>query len=218
MLRDWYLSADFSMITKRIFWRLRHEFDVRKQVLDGYTFIHINKCGGSSVEAALGLRKIHDTAMQRRAIIGAHRWAPTPSFAVVRDPYARVASLYRYRVKTNQTGMGDNAIGLNDWVQETFGTKNPKYYDKPLMFAPCVNWISDDQGTFLVDLVVKLENIADDWPKVQKLIGRAIDLPRRNRTKAVSETKESFLDANSIAHINRHFARDFDVFGYEARI
>ena len=34
-------------------------------------FIHINKCGGTSIEAALGIpKKIHDTALRRREMIG----------------------------------------------------------------------------------------------------------------------------------------------------
>lgn len=150
----------------KIFRRARHKLKVRRAIYGQFAFIHINKCGGTSIEAALDLPKIHDTARQRRDKIGAARWERIPSFALVRNPYAKVASHYRYRVKRNHTGLGSDSIGLNEWVHQAYGEKNPEYYDNPLMFAPCIDWITDEAREVMVDLVVRIEEIDISWHQI----------------------------------------------------
>ena len=91
------------MLLKQAWW-LRHDvlglskdFIEQQRETGTYAFIHINKCGGTSVEAALGIPKVHDTAQERREKLGVEAWDRLKNFSGVRDPYARVASLYRYR-------------------------------------------------------------------------------------------------------------------------
>ena len=78
-----------------------------------YLFIHINKTAGSSIERALNLRFEHKTAMEKRAELGSLRWRRAFKFSFVRNPWDKVASHYRYRVRTNQTGMGNGHIDLS---------------------------------------------------------------------------------------------------------
>lgn len=76
------------------------EFLLRQRLTGEAIFIHINKCGGSSVEEALGIPvKIHDTAAARRRKIGARRWDRAFTFTLVRHPYSKVISHYSYRRK-----------------------------------------------------------------------------------------------------------------------
>ena len=129
-------------------------------------FIHINKCGGTSIEAALGIPKVHDTAQSRRARVGDAAWRRMFTFSVVRHPFPKVVSHYNYRVKQNYTGLGERPLTLNEWVQESYGRKNPDYFDIPLMFAPCLEWLTDTDGTIMVDEVVKLEDLSAEWPRL----------------------------------------------------
>lgn len=180
-----------------------------------FCFIHINKCGGTSVEKALGLPLIHDTARQRIAKIGRARWDEMLSFALVRHPYAKVVSHYRYRVKTNQTGMGDGHIALGDWVLRTYGEKDPRYYDQPLMFQPCLDWLTDEAGEVAVQHILKLERIDEDWPAFSEMaFGRRVSLGQHNTTKPAGSSDAQALGAEAVALLDAHFARDFDHFGY----
>ena len=124
-----------------------------------FVFVHINKTGGSSIEQALGIRFQHRTAMELVADMGMEQWRNHFSFSVVRNPWDKVLSHYSYRVLTNQTGMADGHIGFTDWVCEAYGRKNPTYYDKPKMFMPQVDWISDEQGRILIDYVARFESL-----------------------------------------------------------
>lgn len=179
-----------------------------------FCFIHINKCGGTSVEKALGLPKIHDTAQQRHQLLGPKRWNEMFSFALIRHPYAKVASHYRYRVKTNQTGLNDRHLNLNDWVLAAYGDKDERYYDNPLMFAPCFDWISDEDGNIIVDHISKLENIENDWPFIAQSCGYEGSLPKANSTRPNDDRVEA-LDARSKAIILDHFQTDFENWGYD---
>ena len=204
-------------IARRVRPRPRSEQEVyldAQRRMGSFVFIHINKCGGTSVERALGLPKIHDTAMQRRDRIGAARWTEMATFSIVRHPYDKVASHYRYRVETNQTDLATRRIDLNDWVRRAYGDRDPAFYDKPLMFAPCLDWLTDETGRIMVDYVARLETIAADWPKIQALIGTSAVLPHANATQRADRAADA-LDQTSRAILARHFAADFEAFGYD---
>lgn len=192
----------------------RADFVIRQRLAGQYVFIHINKCGGTSVEAALKIPvKLHDMARVRRMKIGRRRWEEAFTFALIRHPYERVASLHKFRIRTNQTGLGDRPIELNAWVRAAFAEKDPAYYDKPRMFAPCFDWVSDDSGKVIVEYIAKLETIGSQWPEIQQRIGTDAELPLRN-VSAKGPGREA-LSAESRQTIQRHFAKDFEVFGYD---
>ena len=122
-----------------------------------WAFIHINKCGGTSVERALRIPKFHHTARQRRDIVGSDRWGQMTTFTIVRHPYPRIRSLYKYRIKTGQTGMAERHIGLDDWIRAVFREQDPAYRDNPQMFLPARDWLTDETDTFIVDIIARLD-------------------------------------------------------------
>lgn len=179
-----------------------------------WAFIHINKCGGTSVEHALNIPKIHDTARMRRDILGAERWQALTSFSIVRHPYDRVRSLYKYRIKTGQTGMEDAHIGLEDWIRAVFAERDPAYHDKPLMFLPARDWLNDENDEIIVDHVVKLEEIDAAWAEIQKITGQQVALPQKNTTAPATTSAAEDLSAESRDILDSYFASDFKTFGY----
>ena len=201
------------MVNLRYHWR-RTRYLLRQRAGGAYVFIHINKCGGMSVEAALGIPvRLHDSARVRRLKLGARRWDEAFTFALVRHPYSRLISLYKFRVLTNQTGMRDRPIEINAWLREVYGRKNPAYHDKPLMFAPCFEWITDRKGGIIVDHVAKLEEIETEWPVIQARLGTTAALPVRNASGPGPGWE--VLEADTRRLIQDRFAKDFEVLGYE---
>ncbi|MDQ2088784.1 sulfotransferase family 2 domain-containing protein [Marimonas arenosa] len=178
-------------------------------------FIHVNKCGGSSIEAALGIPKIHDTAQQRIAKIGRPAWDRIWSFATTRHPYARVCSLYQFRLKRNISDIASDGIGLEEWVRRAIGDKEPRFYNIPLMFAPCTAWLTGDHGDILVDAVFDISEIARHWPEIARRAGVTSRLDWHNTTgryDAGSAATELGLAARRL--VDTHFAADFERFGY----
>jgi hypothetical protein len=104
---------------------------LRKGKNSYFIFIHINKTGGTSIAKATGIpHKNHLHVKEVIAEIGEQKFKKSLVFAVVRNPWDKVVSHYNYRIKTNQTTMGDTPISFKDWVKQTYGEpKNPLYYD-----------------------------------------------------------------------------------------
>lgn len=181
-----------------------------------FCFIHINKCGGTSVERALNIPvKIHDTALQRRERVGRAAWDRMFKFSIVRHPFDKACSHYRYRVKKDHTGLRDQHLDLNQWVEKAYGDRDPKYYNEPLMFAPCHEWVSDDDGNVIVDFVAKLEQIDEDWKHIRQGCQVDAELTRLNATKREKRVGRDALNERSRKILRAHFAKDFDTFGYE---
>jgi hypothetical protein len=176
-------------------------------------FVHINKTGGSSIEHALQLPFQHRTARELYNAMGDRRWRSRFSFAFVRNPWDKVASHYHYRVKTNQTGLRDKPVAFNDWVQLTYGDGALPYYDKPKMFLPQTDWITNERGEVMVDFVGRFERLADDFREVYArgaLAGAA--LPHLKQSVRGDYRKLYSDEAAEI--VGRWFAKDLDLFGY----
>ncbi|MGB3165497.1 MAG: sulfotransferase family 2 domain-containing protein [Alteraurantiacibacter sp.] len=203
-----------SFAKKLRLYRQNRAFYREQRAGSGYAFIHINKCGGTSIERTLDLYKLHDTAQKRIKHIGRARWDAMYTFSVVRHPYSRVCSLYEFRVKTNQTGLGDRPVDLDEWVRLVFEERDPAYRNKPLMFAPCFEWLSDDDGTIMIDEWFRLEELDSHWPHIMRKTG-ARELARHNSTSSFNELRAlERLSPQSVATIDHVFARDFETFGY----
>lgn len=186
----------------------------RQKYFGGIAFIHINKCGGTSVEAALGIPQIHDTARQRIKKIGIDAWRRLYTFGIVRHPYGKVVSQYRYRARRRYPGMDDGRIPLNDWVLRAYGAKEKPYYDNRLMFAPCYEWLVGDDDEIAVGRIFKLETIDADWRVFQRETGKTVALPHKNKADGDGPHVESLSD-EARRVIDAHFAADFAAFGYE---
>ncbi len=179
-----------------------------------FIFVHINKTAGSSIEEALGLRFRHRTARQIIGEIGPEKWRACFTFTVVRNPWDKVVSHYSYRVDTNQTGMGAGAVSFAEWVRESYGRQNPVYYDKPMMFMPQVDWISDGEDRVLVDFVARFENLQIDFDHICARIGRdAIPLPHRKQSR--HGNYREFYDTETRGIIADWFRKDIEKFDYK---
>jgi hypothetical protein len=176
-------------------------------------FVHINKTGGSSIEEALDLRSRHRTALQIIGEVGLQTWRDCFTFTVVRNPWDKVVSHYAYRVQTNQTGLRDSPVPFGEWVREAYGNRNPRFYDKPMMFMPQLDWITDTEGGILVNFVARFESLQGDFERVCARIGRAPRmLPHRKSSQRGAYPE--YYDEETRQIVARWFRRDIEAFDY----
>lgn len=185
---------------------------LRSRYFGDVAFVHINKTGGSSIEAALKLPFQHKTAIEMRNELGEPRWNRRFRFAFVRNPWDKVASHYSYRVQTNQTSLGSEPIPFSEWVRRAYGEQDPKYYDQPKMFMPQMDWITDEQGAIIVDLVGRYERLAEDFARVCEHIGRDVQLPHLK--KSSKSDFRTMYDAAAVEIVRTWFAKDIAGFNY----
>jgi hypothetical protein len=203
--------ADHVGMRDERFWA-RHKTDYT------YAFVHINKCGGTSIQKYLGQPKVHYTAQEAIDKIGIDKWNEHFTFSVVRHPYSRVVSLYNYRVSQNTTKLKHNRVELNEWIVKCFQEKDRFLAWPRSMFMPAIDWLLVD-GKIAVKKVVKLENINNEWKSICEGIGCHYQpLHKHNATKSSTyETALENLNETSVKIINERFKRDFEEFDYEIK-
>jgi hypothetical protein len=177
-----------------------------------FAFVHINKTAGSSIERALGLPFRHRTALELIEELGREEWRRRFTFTVVRNPWDKVVSHYAYRVRTDQTALGDRHLSFAEWVRETYGRRNPAYYDNPKMFMPQVDWISDREGQVLVNFVARFESLERDFATICTRLGRECRLPHLKRSRRGDY--HAFYDDESRQTVAAWFDKDLREFAY----
>lgn len=176
-----------------------------------YFFVHINKCGGTSVARALDLFPFHADARNWRGRIGAANWNAIRTFSVVRHPYERVCSFYRYSIKLGEVA---SSTPLNEWVHTAFRDEGPDGPFSHTWRRSCTDWLVDDDGQPMVDLVLRLEELPEKWHVVQTMTGCKKMLPHENATTVDDSNGVTALTEQSLDLIDYVFARDFESFGY----
>lgn len=179
-----------------------------------FVFIHINKTGGKSVGKALGMPgKMHFSVREVKSAIGARRWNRAFSFSIVRNPWDKVVSHYKYRVKTNQTALAEQTLTFSDWVLRTYGPeKDPFYYDQPRMFQDQYAWLEDESGEIGVNQLIRFEDLAHGFEKVARQLGIQAELPHLNKTD--DRPYQDFYNEHTKEVVGDWFARDIKAFAY----
>jgi hypothetical protein len=186
---------------------------LRERHLRPYVFVHINKTGGSSIEKALGIGLDHSTALEKYHQLGPRAWQRKFTFTMVRNPWDKVVSHYHYRVRTNQTGLGDRAIPFDQWLQRCYVDHDPRYYDQPRMFMPQRQWLINEEGELLVEFIGRFENIEADFHQICERLGTDAQLGHAKPSSRGSY--RDYYDANSEALVREFFAEDLELFGYQ---
>jgi chondroitin 4-sulfotransferase 11 len=186
---------------------------LRERHLRPYVFIHINKTGGSSIERALGAGLDHSTALEKYQQLGAAAWQKKFTFTVVRNPWDKVVSHYHYRVRTNQTGLGDNPIPFAEWLQRVYVDRDPHYFDQPRMFMPQKQWLVNESGDVLVEFIGRFENLQQDFDRICQRLQVEASLGHAKPSSRGSY--RDYYDADSEALVRQAFAEDIALFDYQ---
>lgn len=199
-------------------------------------FVHIPKCGGQSLETAfltdLGLTwktraplvmgrndrpelgpprlshlRAHDYVA--RHWMSAELWETYFTFALVRNPFPRVVSLYNYSL-----GLGGGKPTLKQFVGQVLtgafeaGEAHPMYY----FYWRQVDFIRDAGGTPMVSRVFRLEDLDAALPEIRERSGLASEVQHANRSARQAEVGD--LSSDDVAIIRALYEEDFEAFGY----
>jgi hypothetical protein len=146
------------------------------------TFLHIPKTAGTSILDWLRTNKGNSNIVE---------WQTHPknselpkgnySFTVVRNPWDRMVSAYHY-LKNISLPEGSSWLKLNNITQENFPSfenwiRNLQYYQNPSTY-----WFRPEtqQSEWLdvpVDLVIRYENLQEDFRQIQHQFNCNIPLP-----------------------------------------
>jgi len=134
-------------------------------------------------------------------------------FTFVRDPYARVASLYNYLTRrTLLDGQGFDAFLERVYRRPPVGTFNRVGLSQT---NPQTDWLIGEDGELLVDRVFKVEELEAFSRCVHAKYGVAFNPTQRlNASAPVVTVDDIVTNAERTDRINTLYARDFDMLGY----
>jgi|SaaInlStandDraft_1057018.scaffolds.fasta_scaffold04729_2 chondroitin 4-sulfotransferase 11 len=186
---------------------------LHQRYFEDYIFIHINKCGGTSMERALGMPFInHRTAQEHRNALGKKIWSKRYKFALVRDPYDRIGSLFFYRHK-NLT-LHEAKQYFPYWL-ENVAEINEKKVAGPKL-SPQTSWITDSNGNTIIDQWFKLEELDKELEELEFRLNKKLNVSVLNKKKNKINYMELYNNQTD-SILKEAFSDDFDTFGYKYR-
>lgn len=182
-------------------------------------FIHINKCGGTTIDHFFTGDFSDHIKAARYMITNPWAFERYFKFTIVRNPWDRMVSFYEYQVKRGwdkyehvMDSLTMERITFNEFIQsEVYFKSMPTQTN--LNTNPCLDWIVDDEDNLLVDYIGRFENFQASFDVVcDKLNIDHVTLPKLNSTNRGHYT--DYYDDISLNIIGEQFKRDIDYFGY----
>ena len=198
-----------------------------------FIFIHIHKNAGTSITDALKpfaankweklayliSRKLnvaqkfdsqiyapHISASKLVDMIGKEVFDSLFSFAIVRNPWDRQVSLYKFilnEVSHFQHELVKNLGSFEEFIKWQCAEKVPFQKD----------FIYSSDGELLVDFVGRFEKLEEDFAKICSHIGVSTSLPKLNVSNA--ESYRHFYNEECRDLVRRKFDPDITLFGYD---
>jgi hypothetical protein len=209
-----------------------------------WIFIHIPKNAGVSIRKSPHLagrlisaeRYFHKSRAYSRAVeacmeeAGAHhglqhaRWRDVhpkitsrlQAIAVVRNPWARTYSRWRFARYAEQQGKtgGDYAdVSFEQFLEERHTYGNTDYYWHRAVrgWYPQVDYVTDEAGNLVVDML-RFEELEDE---AQRYFDLPESIRKRNVTRAENEDYRQAYSARMIDAIAEWYSTDIETFGYD---
>lgn len=194
-------------------------------------FIHVPKCAGTSIEDAVwpgprdesmlwmglvtplrnryqtgGLQ--HLTARLIRDVVGTDTFDDYYRFAVVRNPWDRAISQY---VSLQRRPDLREYLGMEpDASFKTYLELIPR--QTHVRWEPQYRFVDDDDGTPLVDTLLRFESLQRDIVPVFERLGISQTLPHNHASQR--ESPEAYYDDEAREMVANIYERDITRFGY----
>ena len=176
-------------------------------ILSNIIFIHPSRCSGTSIEKSLSTGLFtsiakHHSASSAKNLCGSDKWTNSFKFAIVRNPFDRVISMYRAVWYSNRRR------GIKFETLEEFLTSIPKVpWEAGIT---CCDYIDEE-----MDYIIKFETRNDDIDEINKRynlkINKDIHISRTRRNKDY----RSYHTPETIQLVEKHFQDDLIRFNYK---
>jgi len=206
----------------------------RRVMRDGLWFVDIPRTSSSSIRTELAhhfgshygkadlLQSEHNfksqvipshlTARAVEEYIGSKRWQQLFSFSIVRNPWARLKSMYDYRQLQNQL---PSDLSFKQYLNLFFSDPNhpASPYNYHGHYYQCVDYLLDSKGKLMVTEVIKyehrqvLQQISSQYP------GLALGLLNLN-SASVQNEYQVYYDNEDRELVKRWAQKDIAYFGY----
>jgi hypothetical protein len=174
-------------------------------VKENLIFIHPPRCGGTSIESSFGWQnesEKHLSASSIRKKIGEKQWAQSFKFAVIRNPFDRVISMYHARCYRKFRK------GVEFETLEKFLSFVPRVPTEEGI--QCSDFINED-----IDFIIRHENRDRGIDRLHEEFGIKIDKNINIRQTNRYKDYKIYHNENTVKLVKLKFKEDIERFGYE---
>lgn len=170
-------------------------------------------------EATKAYFRKHETALDMQRKMGSVAYSGFFKFTVVRNPFDHAISHYEYLKEFRNPKLAAQfaAMSFADYLRWR-ETRRGLFVPFFTILPDQAHFIADAEGTsLLVDRVLKFETLAEDFGLLCKELGLpdiAMERINPTRAKKAGRALESYYDEDTLAAVQRIYARDFPLLGY----
>lgn len=197
-----------------------------------FIFVHIPKTAGTSITSALAavpgnnanwtaktkhesLSDFYGNVSKRRPIFDRITTSQPEnyfSFGFVRNPWDRMASLYRYLVEKRPRAEIDSVASFKDFLLQAASCES--WIRGLHSLRPQIDYFTLDDNIMKLDFLGHYEYLQEDFSSIVKSIGLAIGLPERNVSSNRLGDYKIEYDDDMIEIVASLFAEEIAYFGY----
>lgn len=188
---------------------------------DKFLFIHIHKCGGTSLKSLF--RKIDNVTfyegLESNYLCDRinDELSSYKKFTFVRNPYTRFDSLNKMLLSQKKNLTPNQILDIIEDEKQKYDSLIGKSYIKRHGLPATHKHYSvynESNKTLNVDYVFKLEEMNKSIKKLELLLGLQIKVPHLNKSQDI----KIISDKQVVSRINKIYSLDFEVFGYNKKI
>jgi hypothetical protein len=193
-----------------------------------HIFIHVSKTGGTSIRVALkklgslyNVRVPHQMVKEWIDDIGEEEYSKKFTFAFVRNPWDRMASLFLHRYLMKKGDILPESIKkerekFDAWLEDIyFGVTRKLIMPKRRVryYTNQYNMISKLDGSIGVSYLGRFETLHADWQNICEQLGICSVLPFVNRS--IRRDYFHYYTKHGIEIVAELFDKDIEMFGYK---
>ena len=135
-------------------------------------------------------------------------WNSAEKFAIVRNPYDKFISGWRYLDATKNRSLKD--------VLENPPTKSESLHDYNHLTRSQSSMLCDENGNLITKFIVKYENLGEELNDLlTKLELPQVEIPWTNKTKKREPGYRKYFDSETRALFEERFSKDLELFDYQ---
>ncbi|MEZ9198479.1 sulfotransferase family 2 domain-containing protein [Shewanella sp. 10N.286.54.B9] len=204
---------------------LKHKFNLYRRYLhwskNKCIFIHVPKVAGTSINHAIYGRTLgHYSSLEINNTFP-QLFQKSFVFSLVRNPWDRVLSAYRFAKQGRTETMGVNNpeqyqipefATFESFVLEWLADKNVDELD--FVFQTQSRFLVDEKGELLPDYVGKLESLEESVPIIDSKLGRKLAIPHANKVNKKGSYHDYYTSQKMIDVVSEKYAEDIKRFEY----
>lgn len=186
-------------------------------------FVHVPKAAGTSINNAIYGRTLGHYSAQQIQSRFPSLFSRSLTFSLVRNPWDRVLSAYRFACVGRTESMGVHRPEqyqipefssferfLCDWLPSR------DLSECDFIFRPQYLFVCDQGSRVMVDHLGYVERLTETVSFLEERLGRPIDVKMVNATSAGMASYRDAYSSNEMIEIVRSiYKEDIDLFGYE---